>query len=182
MRKLKFVVEDLGIGAVFDAALFKFLPVAGKGITQAGKATVKGTDAAIGFGQKIGSKAQDVYNERGALKEALDEDLAPIRQFTDEFMGADPEELTALGKGIRRVTDTDYDSLRSDFAEYTQSRRNSVEAQTRESVKAQSKEAGVRFPKNEPIGSRELGNSTSNHTAADVDKACLLYTSDAADE
>ena len=147
MRKLKFVVEDLGIGAVFDAALFKFAPIAGKGLTQVGKSTVKGTDAAIGLGKKIGSKAQDVYNERGALKEALDEDLAPVRQFTDEFMGADPEELTALGRGIRKVTDADYDSIRSDFAEYTQSRRDSVEAQTRESVKAQVKEPGVRFPK-----------------------------------
>ena len=182
MRKLKFVVEDLGIGAVFDAALFKFAPIAGKGLTQVGKTTVQGTDAAIGFGKKIGSKAKEVYDERGALKEALDEDLAPIRAgakeiggdlkaFRDDMISTDPAELNKLGRGVRNVLDTDYDSIRSDFAEYTQSRRNSVEAQTRESVKAQVKEPGVRFPKNEPIGSRELGNSTSNHSAKDVDKA-----------
>jgi len=175
MRKLKFVVEDLGIGAVFDAALFKFAPIAGKGLTQVGKTTVKGTDAAIGLGKKIGSKAQDVYNERGALKEALDEDLAPIRgelsSIKKEVLSANPEDLSALGKGVKNVLDADYDSILSNFAEYTQSRRNSVEAQTRESVKAQVKEPGVRFPKNEPIGERHLGNSTSNHKAKDVDKA-----------
>ena len=175
MRKLKFVVEDLGIGAVFDAALFKFAPIAGKGLTQVGKTTVQGTDAAIGLGKKIGSKAKEVYDERGALKEALDEDLAPIRgelsSIKKEVLSANPEDLSALGKGVKNVLDADYDSIRSDFAEYTQSRRNSVEAQTRESVKAQVKEPGVRFPKNEPIGERHLGNSTSNHKAKDVDKA-----------
>ena len=150
MRKLKFVVEDLGIGAVFDAALFKFLPIAGKGIQQFGKATVKGTDAVVGG-------AQDLSSGLGKLR--------------DEVIAANPEDLTGVGQQVRNVLDTDVDSLRSDFAEYTQSRRNSVEAQTRESVKAQVKEPGVRFPKNEPIGSRELGNSTSNHTAKDVDKA-----------
>ena len=150
MRKLKFVVEDLGIGAVFDVALFKFLPVAGKGLTQVGKATVKGTDAVVGGAQDLGSG---------------------LGKLRDEIVAANPEDLTGVGQQVRNVLDTDVDSLRSDFAEYTQSRRNSVEAQTRESVKAQVKEPGVRFPKNEPIGSRELGNSTSNHTAKDVDKA-----------
>ena len=150
MRKLKFVVEDLGIGMVFDAALFKFLPIAGKGITQVGKATVKGTDAVVGGAKDLGSG---------------------LGKLRDEIVAANPEDLTGVGQQVRNVLDTDVDSLRSDFAEYTQSRRNSVEAQTKESVKAQLKEPGVRFPKNEPIGSRELGNSTSNHTAADVDKA-----------
>ena len=150
MRKLKFVVEDLGIGAVFDAALFKFLPIAGKGIQQFGKATVKGTDAVVGGAQDLGSG---------------------LGKLRDEVIAANPEDLTGVGQQVRNVLDTDVDSLRSDFAEYTQSRRNSVEAQTRESVKEQLKEPGVRFPKNEPIGSRELGNSTSNHTAKDVDKA-----------
>ena len=150
MRKLKFVVEDLGIGAVFDAALFKFLPIAGKGIQQVGKATVKGTDAVVGGTKELGTG---------------------LGKLRDEIIAANPEDLTGVGQQVRNVLDTDIDSLRSDFAEYTQARRNSVEAQTRESVKAQLKEPGVRFPKNEPIGSRELGNSTSNHSAKDVDKA-----------
>ena len=174
MRKLKFVVEGLGIGAVFDAALFKFLPFAGKGVA---KARNKATEV----GQKIGSKAKEVYDERGALKEALDEDLAPIRSgvkeigsdlkaFRDDMIATDPSELNKLGRGVRNVLDTDFDSLRSDFAEYTQSRRDSVEVQQRQSVKAQTKQAGVRFPKNEPIGDRHLGTSTSNHKAKDIDK------------
>ena len=150
MRKLKFVVEDLGIGAVFDVALFKFLPIAGKGIQQVGKATVKGTDAVVGGTKELGTG---------------------LGKLRDEIIAANPEDLTGVGQQVRNVLDTDIDSLRSDFAEYTQTRRNSVEAQTRESVKEQLKEPGVRFPKNEPIGSRELGNSTSNHTAKDVDKA-----------
>ena len=150
MRKLKFVVEDLGIGAVFDVALFKFLPIAGKGIQQVGKATVQGTDAVVGGTKEFGKG---------------------LGKLRDEIIAANPEDLTGVGQQVRNVLDTDVDSLRSDFAEYTQARRNSVEAQTRESVKEQLKEPGVRFPKNEPIGSRELGNSTSNHTAKDVDKA-----------
>ena len=150
MRKLKFVVEDLGIGAVFDVALFKFLPVAGKGIQQVGKATVQGTDAVVGGTKELGKG---------------------LGKLRDEIIAANPEDLTGVGQQVRNVLDTDVDSLRSDFAEYTQSRRNSVEAQTRESVKEQLKEPGVRFPKNEPIGSRELGNSTSNHSPKQVDKA-----------
>ena len=150
MRKLKFVLEDLGIGAVFDVALMGLLPVAGKGIQQVGKATVKGTDAVVGGAKEVG---------------------AGLGKLRDEVLAANPEDLTGVGQQVRNVLDTDIDSLRSDFAEYTQARRNSVETQTKESVKAQLKEPGVRFPKNEPIGSRELGNSTSNHTAADVDKA-----------
>ena len=150
MRKLKFVVEELGIGAVFDAALVGLLPLAGKGIQQVGKTTVKGTDAVVGGAKEAG---------------------AGLGKLKDEIIAANPEDLTGVGQQVRKVLDIDYDSIRSDFAEYTQTRRNSVEAQTRESVKEQLKEPGVRFPKNEPIGSRELGNSTSNHTAKDVDKA-----------
>tara|TARA_R100000773_G_scaffold2538_4_gene3255 strand:- start:2615 stop:6619 length:4005 start_codon:yes stop_codon:yes gene_type:complete len=150
MRKLKFVLEEIGIGMVFDAALVGLLPIAGRGLQQVGKATVKGTDAVVG-----GSK--ELATGLGKIK--------------DELIAANPEDLTGVGQQVRNVLDIDFDSLRSDFAEYTQTRRNSVEAQTRESVKAQVKEPGVRFPKNEPIGERHLGNSTSNHTAADVDKA-----------
>nr|BAR27301.1 T7-like internal core protein [uncultured Mediterranean phage uvMED] len=150
MRKLKFVLEDLGIGAVFDVALVGLLPVAKGGLQQIGKATVKGTDAVVGGTKELGEGL-------GKLK--------------NEIIAANPEDLTGAGQQVRNVLDTDVDDLRSRYAEYTQSRRDSVELQTRESVKAQVKEPGVRFPKNEPIGSRELGNSTSNHSAKDVDKA-----------
>ena len=88
----------------------------------------------------------------------------------NEVLSANPEDLTAIGKGVRNIADLDIDDLRSNFAEYTQSRRDSVEAQTRADAKEHTKQAGVRFPKNEPIGDRHLGNSTSNHSAADVDK------------
>ncbi len=163
MRKFKHIVEGMGIGAVFDATLFKMLPVARLAGEALGKTAQKGVKA-----------GKRVYDERGALKDALKKDLAPIRSelssIKNEVLSANPEDLTALGKGVRNVADLDIDDLRSNFAEYTQSRRDSVEAQVREEVKEQSKEAGVRFPKNEPIGSRELGNSTSSHSAADVDK------------
>ena len=132
-------------------------------------------------GKTIVEKATDVYDERAALKQALDEDLAPIRAgakeiggdlkaFRKDMIATDPAELNKLGRGVRNVLDLDVDDLRSNFAEYTQSRRDSVEKQTREEVKSQMKDPGVRFPKNQPIGSRELGNSTSNTQAVDVDK------------
>ena len=174
MRKMKHVVEGMGIGAVFDATLFKLLPVAKiAGAATAGKAKK--------VGKTIVEKATDVYDERAGLKAALDEDLAPIRAgakeiggdlkaFRKDMIATDPAELNKLGRGVRNVLDLDVDDLRSNFAEYTDSRRQSVEAQTREEVKSQMKDPGVRFPKNQPIGSRELGNSTSNTRAADVDK------------
>ena len=54
MRKLKFVLEELGIGAVFDVALVGLLPVAKGGLQQIGKATVKGTDAVVGGTKELG--------------------------------------------------------------------------------------------------------------------------------
>ena len=89
-----------------------------KGIQQVGKATVKGTDAVVGGTKELGSG---------------------LGKLRDEIIAANPEDLTGVGQQVRNVLDTDIDSLRSDFAEYTQSRRNSVEAQTRESVKEQLK-------------------------------------------
>ena len=145
MRKFKHIVEGMGIGAVFDATLFKMLPVArllGQKSVKAGKegiekatpfvkdAATNIADGGIKVGKKIGDKTKEIYDN----------------------------------------SDLDLDDLRSRFAEYTQSRRDSVEAQVREEVKEQSKQPGVRFPKNEPIGDRHLGNSTSSHSAADVDK------------
>jgi len=145
MRKFKHIVEGMGIGAVFDATLFRMLPVAKllgqKGI-KAGKQGIEAAtpvvkeaattvaDTGVTLGKKLGTKAKEVYDN----------------------------------------SDLDIDDLRSRFAEYTQSRRDSVEAQTRAEVVEQKKQAGVRFPKNEPIGERHLGNSTSSHSAADVDK------------
>ena len=167
MRKLKHIVEDIGIGAVFDAALFKMLPVAQLATEAVGKkgkaAATQISDVAIKGGNKVGKKAKELYDERGLIKPGL-------KNIKDEVLAANPEDLSLLGKGVRKVADVDYDDLRSNFAEYTQSRRDSVEAQTRKEVKSQMKDPGVRFPKNEPIGSRELGNSTSNTRASDVDK------------
>jgi len=167
MRKLKHIVEDIGIGAVFDAALFKMLPVAKLASEAVGKkgkaAATQISDVAIKGGKKVGEKAKELYDERGLIKPGL-------KNIKDEVLAANPEDLSLLGKGVRKVADVDYDDLRSNFAEYTQSRRDSVEAQTRKEVKSQMKDPGVRFPKNEPIGSRELGNSTSNTRASDVDK------------
>ena len=125
MRKLKFVLEDLGIGAGFDVGIMAFLPVAKTGLQQVGKATVKGTECQLVGGTK------DLGTGLGKLR--------------DEIIAANPEDLTGVGQQVRNVLDTDIDSLRSDFAEYTQSRRDSVEAQTRESVKAQLKEPGDVF-------------------------------------
>ena len=145
MRKFKHIVEGMGIGAVFDATLFKMLPVArllGEKGVKAGK---EGIEKATPFVKETATTIAD-----GGIKVG--------KKITDKT------------KEIYDNSDLDLDDLRSRFAEYTQSRRDSVEAQTREEVKEQLKQPGVRFPKNEPIGDRHLGNSTSNHSAADVDK------------
>ena len=164
VMKVKNIVEGMGIGAVFDATLFKMLPVA-KILGQKGVAVGKETattvaDAGVKAGKKLGKAGKEIGSD--------------LRAFRDDMIATDPAELNVAGQKVRDVLDTDLDDLRSRFAEYTQSRRDSVEAQVREEVKEQKKQAGVRFPKNEPIGSRELGNSMSSHSAADV---CLLYTS-----
>ena len=171
MRKLKHVVEGMGIGTVFDATLFRLAPIFKTGLEGGQAAVKKGV-------KKAGQVATDVYNEREGLKSALGEDLAPLKaelkaagkelgeikdltkqqvtQFTDEFMGATDDQLTPFGKQVRDLI---------------LSRRKSVEAQTREQVKSQMKDPNVRFPKNEPIGDRHLGNSTSNSSASDVNKS-----------
>tara|TARA_Y100000287_G_scaffold184275_1_gene184889 strand:+ start:64 stop:3999 length:3936 start_codon:yes stop_codon:yes gene_type:complete len=171
MRKLKHVVEGMGIGMVFDAALFKLAPVFKTGLEAGQEVAKKGA-------KKAGQVATDVYNEREALGQALKEDLGPIGtelsaagkeakeigeltakelgKFKDEFMGASDDQLTDFGKKVRDIII---------------SRRQSVEKQTREQAKAQMKDPGVRFPKNEPIGDRHLGNSTSNSSASDVNKS-----------
>ena len=171
MRKLKHVVEGMGIGMVFDAALFKLAPVFKTGLEAGQEVAKKGV-------KKAGQVATDVYNEREALGQALKEDLGPIGtelsaagkeakeigqltakelgKFKDEFMGASDDQLTDFGKKVRDII---------------VSRRQSVEKQTREQVQAQMKDPNVRFPKNAPIGERHLGTSTSNSSASDVNKS-----------
>jgi len=171
MRKFKHIVEGMGIGAVFDATLFKMLPVAsllGKKGIAAGKA---GIDAAAPVVKETATTVADAGVKLGGkLGKAGKEIGEDLRAFRDDMVATDPAELNVVGQKVRDVLDTDLDDLRSRFAEYTQSRRDSVEAQKREEVAEQLKQPGVRFPKNEPIGDRTLGNSTSNHSAADVDK------------
>ena len=171
MRKLKHVVEGMGIGMVFDATLFKLAPVFKTGMEASQQVAKKGA-------KKAGQVATDIYNEREALGQALKKDLGPIGtelsaagkeikeigqltakelgKFKDEFMGASDDQLTDFGKKVRDII---------------VSRRQSVEKQTREQVKQQIKDPGVRFPKNEPIGERQLGTSTSNSSASDVNKS-----------
>ena len=160
IRKLKHIVEGMGIGAVFDATIFKMTPLA-KMIAE------QGVDTGKTVGRKVGQVATDIYDERAALGSALKEDLRPVTDavkkvgkgigdIKDEVAAANPENLTPAGKKIQ---------------EFINSRRQSVEVQKREQVKSQMKDPGVRFPKNEPIGDKHLGATTSNSEAVDVDRA-----------
>ena len=189
VRKLKHVVEGMGIGTVVDTFMVKMAPVVSN-LTDAGKqrakkAAFQAEKFAETSSKKATQVATDLYNERGALKDALKEDLEPLKPFVkgavkegkaiakeasdianltgkefgklkNEFMNADDSELTEFGKKVRDII---------------LSRRQSVEKQTREQVKQQMKDAGVRFPKNAPIGDRHLGTSTSNSSASDVNKS-----------
>ena len=178
IRKLKHVVEGMGIGAVFDATLFKLAPVFKSGV-DSGTATAK---KGIKKGEQV---VKDIYNEREALGAALKEDLAPLKPLADSAK----KEATAIGKELgeikdltgkefnklkREIIDADDEQL-TEFGKKVReiiiSRRQSVEKQTREQVKSQMKSAGVRFPKNAPIGERHLGTSTSNSSASDVNKS-----------
>ena len=178
IRKLKHVVEGMGIGAVFDATLFKLAPVFKSGV-DSGTATAK---KGIKKGEQV---VKDIYNEREALGAALKEDLAPLKPLANSAK----KEATAIGKElgeIKDLTGKEFNKLKKEIIdaddeqltefgkkvrEIIISRRQSVEKQTREQVKSQMKDAGVRFPKNEPIGDRHLGTSTSNSSASDVNKS-----------
>jgi len=178
MRKLKHVVEGMGIGAVFDATLFKLGPIFKTGVDNTTATAKKG----VAKGKQV---VKDIYNEREALGDALKEDLKPLgpladaakkeakavgkelgeigelskqklKGLKDELINADDDQLTEFGKRVRDIV---------------VSRRQSVEKQTREQVKSQMKDPRVRFPKNEPIGERQLGTSTSNSSASDVNKS-----------
>ena len=178
MRKLKHVVEGMGIGAVFDATLFKLGPIFKTGVDNTTATAKKG----VAKGKQV---VKDIYNEREALGDALKEDLKPLgpladaakkeakaigkelgeigelsgqklKGLKDELINAEDDQLTEFGKRVRDIV---------------VSRRQSVEKQTREQVKSQMKDPRVRFPKNEPIGERQLGTSTSNSSASDVNKS-----------
>ena len=142
LNKLRHIVEGMGIGAVFDATIFKMTPLAKM---LAGEVVEKGrpiatniADTGVKAGKEIGDAAKRVYDARGELKAAAGEDIAAIRSKFDEFR---------------------------------KSRLDSVEVQKREQAKSQMKEAGFRAPKNEPIADPWQGATTSNSTAEAVDKS-----------
>ena len=142
LNKLRHIVEGMGIGAVFDATIFKITPLAK---LLAGQAADVGrpiatniADTGVKAGKEIGDAARRVYEARGELKAAAGEDIAAIR---------------------------------SKFEEFRKSRLDSVETQKREQAKSQMKDSGFRAPKNEPIADPWQGATTSNSTASDVNKS-----------
>ena len=142
LNKLRHIVEGMGIGAVFDATIFKMTPLAKM---LAGEVVEKGrpiatniADTGVKAGKEIGDAAKRVYDARGELKAAAGEDIAAIRSKFDEFR---------------------------------KSRLDSVEVQKREQAKSQMKDSGFRAPKNEPIADPWQGATTSNSTAEAVDNS-----------
>ena len=152
IRKLKHIVEGMGIGSVVDATIFKMTPLA-KMLQQQGKKGVK----------QVGQKAGDVYAARGELGEALKEDLKPITDAAQRVYEGRGELKSALGEDINAV--------KAKFNEFRTSRLESIEKQKREQVKSQMKDPGFRAPKNEPIADPWQGATTSNSSAASVDNA-----------
>jgi hypothetical protein len=142
LNKLRHIVEGMGIGAVFDATIFKMTPLAkllaGQAVDAGRPIATNIADTGIKAGKEIGDAAKRVYDARGELKAAAGEDIAAIR---------------------------------SKFEEFRKSRLDSIEVQKREQSKSQMKEAGFRAPKNEPIADPWQGATTSNSTAEAVDKS-----------
>ena len=143
LNKLRHIVEGMGIGAVFDATIFKITPLAeilAGEVVDAGRPIAGNiADTGIKAGKEIkGDAAKRVYDARGELKAAAGEDIAAIR---------------------------------SKFEEFRKSRLDSVETQKREQAKSQMKDSGFRAPKNEPIADPWQGATTSNSTAEAVDKS-----------
>ena len=142
LNKLRHVVEGMGIGAVFDATIFKMTPLvkmlAGEAVSKGKPIATNIADTGIKAGKEIGDAAKRVYDARGELKAAAGEDIAAIRSKFDEFR---------------------------------KSRLDSVETQKREQAKSQMKDSGFRSPKNEPIADPWQGATTSNSTASDVNKS-----------
>jgi len=85
IRKLKHITEGMGIGAVFDATIFKMTPLAQLLLKQGGEGAQVVADAGIKVGKKIGEKAKAIYDEKGALKQAAGEDFNAIKAKFDEF-------------------------------------------------------------------------------------------------
>tara|TARA_Y100000814_G_C12361588_1_gene409291 strand:+ start:3071 stop:6886 length:3816 start_codon:yes stop_codon:yes gene_type:complete len=142
LNKLRHIVEGMGIGAVFDATIFKMTPLAkmlaGEAVTKGRPIATGIADTGIKAGKEISDAAKRVYDARGELKAAAGEDIAAIKSKFDEFR---------------------------------KSRLDSVEVQKREQAKSQTKDAGFRAPKNEPIADPWQGATTSNSTAEAVDKS-----------
>ena len=153
MKTLKNVVEGMGIGAVFDATIFKMMQGAQTPAAQALKEKGKGTI------NEVLDAGKRVYQERGALGDALKEDFEPLTQgiknLSDEVAGAKPEELTGIGQKVQ---------------EFINSRKSSIELQKRAEVAEQIKEPGFRAPKNEDIADPWQGATTSTESVADVRK------------
>ncbi len=141
LNKLRHIVEGMGIGAVFDATIFKMTPLA----------------------QLIAGKTGDVVAARGELGAALKEDVKPITDAVKRVYDARGELKAAAGEDVA--------AIRSKFDEFRKSRLDSVETQKREQAKSQMKDSGFRSPKNEPIADPWQGATTSNSTASDVNKS-----------
>ena len=144
LNKLRHIVEGMGIGAVFDATIFKMTPL-----------------ATLLAGETVDA-GKRVYAARGELGAALKEDVKPISDAVKRVYDARSELKAAAGEDIA--------AIRSKFEEFTNSRKQSIEVQKREQAKSQMKDAGFRAPKNEPIADPWQGATTSNSTASDVNK------------
>ena len=145
LNKLRHVVEGMGIGAVFDATIFKMTPLA---------TLIAGN--AIDAGKRV-------YDERAVLGAALKEDVKPISDAVKRVYDARGELKAAAGEDVA--------AIRAKFEEFTGSRKQSIEVQKREQAKSQMKDPGFRAPKNEPIADPWQGATTSNSTAEAVDKS-----------
>ena len=156
LNKLRHIVEGMGIGAVFDATIFKMTPLAK---LLAGQAADVGRPIAT----NISDAGKRVYDARGELGAALKEDVKPITDAVKRVYDARGELKAAAGEDVA--------ALRAKFEEFTGSRKESIEVQKREQAKAQAKDAGFRAPKNEPIADPWQGATTSNSTASDVNKS-----------
>ena len=151
LNKLRHIVEGMGIGAVFDATLFKITPLA-ELLARQGK---EGATQVFDAGRRV-------YDERAALGSALKEDLKPITDAAKRVYDAKGELKAAAGEDVAR--------LREQFEKIIGSRKESIEVQKREQAKSQMKDSGFRAPKNEPIADPWQGATTSNSSASKINK------------
>ena len=85
LNKLRHIVEGMGIGAVFDATIFKITPLADLLLRQGKEGAKVVADAGVKVGNEIGDAAKRVYDAKGELKAAAGEDIAAIRSKFEEF-------------------------------------------------------------------------------------------------